>query len=59
MKTKAAYVIRTGTIHSAFNISQKLRSWATARRAVRAAKRMGYSDAYAAKLMVSADSILK
>jgi len=59
MKTKVAYLIRSGTIHSAFNISNKLRSYAGAKRAIRAAKRMGFTEVYAAKMTVSSDSFLK
>jgi hypothetical protein len=59
MKTKTAYLIRSGTIHSAVNVSNKLRSWASVRRAIRAAKRLGFKDAYAAKMTVEKDCILK
>ena len=56
---KTAYIIRSGTIHSAFNISNKLRSYKSVRRAIKAAKRMGFKEVYAAKITVSKDSILK
>jgi hypothetical protein len=59
MKTKTAYVIRTGEATEGRNISNKLRSRSGVRAAIRAAKRMGFKNAYAAKLQVSADSRLK
>ncbi|CAB4144068.1 hypothetical protein UFOVP466_19 [uncultured Caudovirales phage] len=59
MKTKTAYLIRSGTIHSAVNVSNKLRSFKGSRRALLAAKRMGFTEAYAAKMTVEADAVLK
>lgn len=58
MKTKTAYLIRTGTAVDAANVSNKLRSYATSRRSVRAARRLGFPEAYAAKLTVAADAKL-
>lgn len=56
--TKVAYLIRSGTIHSAVNVSNKLRSRASVKSAINAAKRLGFRDAYAAKMTVTKDSVL-
>lgn len=58
MKTKVAYLIRSGTIHSAVNVSNKLRSRSGVRKAIKAAKRMGFAECYAAKMTVAADAVL-
>jgi len=56
---KTAYLIRSGEAVGAINVSNKLRSWKSARRAIRAAKRLGFANAYAAKIQVASDAILK
>lgn len=56
---KVAYLIRSGEIHSAINVSQKLYSHKSKSRGVKAAKRLGFKNAYAAKMMVSKEAILK
>lgn len=56
---KTAYVIRSGEMVGAINVSNKLRSWKSSRRAIRAAKRLGFPNAYAAKIQVAKESILK
>lgn len=61
-KMKTAYLIRTGTMVNAdvrANVSTKLRSRKGVARALKAARRMGFKDAYAAKMMVRADAPLK
>lgn len=59
MKTKTAYLIRNGEMIGGANVSNKLRSYSGSRRALRACKRMGHSNAYAAKILVNADCQLK
>jgi len=56
---KTAYLIRSGEMTNASNVSNKLRSYKGSRVALRAAKRLGFKDAYAAKISVSDDARLK
>lgn len=56
---KVAYLILTGEINQAFLVSTKLYSPKNKSRGVKAAKRMGFKNAYASKMMVSKDLILK
>lgn len=56
---KTAYLIRSGELTNSFNISNKLHSYKASRKALRAAKRMGFKNAYAGKMMVSDDARLK
>lgn len=59
MKTKTAYVIRTGTLYDGRSISSKLRDRRGVGPALRAARRMGFVEAYAAKMSVAAGCRLK
>ena len=56
---KTAYVIRSGTMYDAFNISNELHSRKSATVAVKEAKKAGFKDAYAASTTVLKDTILK
>lgn len=59
MKTKPAYLIRNGEMVDAINISNKLHSYQATRKALKAARRMGFKNAYAMKMIVNADCKLK
>lgn len=59
MKQKPAYLIRSGAMYSAANVSNKLHSHKATRRAIKAARRMGFTDAYAVKVMVHSECVLK
>ena len=58
MKTKTAYFIMTGDRAGDF-LSNKARSKKSVRRAIKAAKRMGYKGAYAVKALLNIDCKLK
>lgn len=58
-KLKAAYLIMTGEMNNITHISAKLRSRGSVKTALKAAKRLGYKNAHACKMMVSADCVLK
>jgi len=55
-KMKTVYVIRTGTVTESADVSHKLRSRSRVRRAILAARRMGFKQAYAAKLSVAKET---
>lgn len=55
MRTKTAYVIRSGEMIDGRDVSKKLRTKRRLRSAIRAAKRMGFPHAYACQITVSAD----
>lgn len=59
MKTKTAYLIMSGELSNSFSISNKLRSYRGSRKALRAARRMGFKHAYAGTMQVSVDARLK
>ena len=56
MMTRVAYLIRNGESHT--NVSNKLRAPNAKSKAIKAAKRMGFKSAYAAKVIVAADCVL-
>lgn len=57
-KMRTAYLIMIGT-RAGGTISSKLRNYRGAQRAVKAAKRLGYTEAYAAKMPFNGEGKLK
>ena len=55
---KTAYIIRSGEMTNAINVSNKLRNYRGSRRAIKAAKRLGFPLAYAGTITVSNDAKL-
>jgi hypothetical protein len=58
-KLKVAYVIRSGEMTNGIDVSSRLRSPGSLRKAIRAAKRMGFKNAYGSKMMVNSDCKLR